>query len=167
MIVVFFGASGLTNAYRSVASYCGMPLISGASRWLEATAPEGANPTAPAPAISAPLARVATARRRRRRPALVVAVSIGPPIQNGQPHGVRYTCPSEARRRRIADFDGGYAGSLTSNTGSLVGCGEPPAGSTVIPNAVVPVGMFKTSLPVVPCDTRSRDVAPVSPIAHN
>lgn len=33
-------SSGLTKAYRSVASICGSMLVSGASRWLEAAHPE-------------------------------------------------------------------------------------------------------------------------------
>src|SRR3954454_6447049 len=78
MMVVFFGASGLTKAYRSVASYCGMPLINGASRWLDAIAPIGARPTAPTPTSSAPPVSVASARRRPVAPFVrVVGVCIG------------------------------------------------------------------------------------------
>src|SRR5438876_6750423 len=36
MIVTVSGASGLTNAYRSVLSICGSAAVSGGSRWLEA-----------------------------------------------------------------------------------------------------------------------------------
>ena len=41
MIVTVSGLSGLTNAYRSVISAAGSPEMRGASRWLEAFAPDG------------------------------------------------------------------------------------------------------------------------------
>lgn len=50
MIVVVSGLSGLTNAYRSVLSNCGVPEISGASRWEEAEAASGSSADAPAAA---------------------------------------------------------------------------------------------------------------------
>lgn len=63
MIVVVSGLSGLTNAYRSVLSNCGVPEISGASRWEEAEAASGSSADVPAaaspPAASAPQIRVA------------------------------------------------------------------------------------------------------------
>src|SRR6185436_7245046 len=61
-IVTVFGASGLTNAYRSVLSACGSAEISGASRWLDAPPGVGPRPanTPTAAAAAAPI----TARRR-------------------------------------------------------------------------------------------------------
>src|SRR5690242_9448490 len=76
MIVVESGLSGLTNAYRSVLSYCGFPEMSGASRWLEAEAAPGSSVATPAaaspPAASAPHTRVA--RLLRPEPLLEIGV---------------------------------------------------------------------------------------------
>jgi hypothetical protein len=59
--VTVSGASGLTNAYRSVLSARGSPAISGASRWLDAPAPNGPVLVANSPPSSKPLAPIAVA----------------------------------------------------------------------------------------------------------
>src|SRR3954454_4379382 len=63
--VTVSGASGLTNAYVSVLSARGSPAISGASRWLDASAALGANAATAASIAPAPVS--ATTRCRRDR----------------------------------------------------------------------------------------------------
>src|SRR4051794_41647061 len=62
MIVTVLGASGLTNAYRSVLSACGSAAINGASRWLEAPPGVGPRPTNTPTAAAAATAVTATRR---------------------------------------------------------------------------------------------------------
>lgn len=80
MTVVVSGLSGLTNAYRSVLSYCGCPEISGASRWEEAEAAPGSSAVTPAvaspPAASAPQMRAA----RLPRPTLLLEKGVMPSV---------------------------------------------------------------------------------------
>src|SRR6266511_5074129 len=64
MSVVVSGRSGLTNAYRSVLSYCGCPEMSGASRWLEAVAWFGARLASATPVRAKPATNSMTARDR-------------------------------------------------------------------------------------------------------
>src|SRR5690606_40670928 len=80
MNVVVSGLSGLTKAYRSVLSYCGVPEISGASLRLEAPAGRGCRVVAPAaaspPAASATQIRVASPLR----PAAVLEIGVNPSV---------------------------------------------------------------------------------------
>src|SRR4051795_635545 len=62
MIVTVLGASGLTNAYKSVLSACGSAAINGASRWLEAPPGVGPRPTNTPTAAAAATAVTATRR---------------------------------------------------------------------------------------------------------
>jgi hypothetical protein len=83
MIVVVSGLSGLTNAYRSVLSYYGVPEISGASRWLEAEAASGSS--AVTPAAASPPGGQRTADQGRETP----APRTGPGVRC---HAVRPQC---------------------------------------------------------------------------
>ena len=109
MIVTLDGSSGLTNAYRSVLSADGSPAISGASRWLDASAP----PAAEVAMAKAP-AR-ATARDR---------VDTGSPLVCSV--WARSSAgPGWAGRRRVATTAGGLGGGCATACGIGV---QPPSG---------------------------------------
>src|SRR5256885_14195579 len=67
MMVTVDGLSGLTKAYRSVASICGSAATSGASRWLDALPGAGPSPLRK-PTPSAIVATAETAMVRNRLP---------------------------------------------------------------------------------------------------
>ena len=68
-IVTVSGLFGLTNAYRSVLSTAGSSAISGASRWLDAVAPDG--PALPTKAAAATEAMITPASARSSTPLLM------------------------------------------------------------------------------------------------